>query len=55
MNILLILAPFSVGLGLLGLGAFWWTLRSRQYEDPLGDASRILDDHLQDGPDTPRL
>jgi cbb3-type cytochrome oxidase maturation protein len=51
MNIFLLLAPFSVLLGLTGLVAFWWTLRARQYEDPQGDASRILDDHLCEGPD----
>jgi cbb3-type cytochrome oxidase maturation protein len=31
-------------MGLIGLGAFWWTLRSGQYEDPAGDAARILVD-----------
>ena len=42
MDILIFLAPASVGLALVGLGAFWWTLRSGQYEDPQGDACRIL-------------
>ena len=42
MTIVLFLAPFSVALGLLAVGAFWWTLRARQYEDPAGDAARIL-------------
>jgi cbb3-type cytochrome oxidase maturation protein len=42
MGILLILAPISVLIGLSGLAAFWWTLRSGQYEDPAGDAARIL-------------
>jgi len=50
MTILLLLGPFSVGLGLLGLAAFWWTIKADQYEDPKGDASRILEDHLRDGP-----
>ena len=50
MNLLLFLGPFSVGIGLLGLGAFAWTVRARQYEDPKGDAARILDDHLSPGP-----
>lgn len=49
MDVLVFLIPVSLGLGLLGLGAFWWTLRSRQYDDPDGDAHRILrpdyDDH----------
>jgi cbb3-type cytochrome oxidase maturation protein len=50
MTILLILAPISVGLALLGLGAFWWTLRAGQYDDPLGDAARILDDRFDTAP-----
>lgn len=48
MDIVLILAPISVLLGLAGLAAFWWTLRSGQYDDPLGDASRILLDDADD-------
>lgn len=52
MTALYFLAPLSVLLGLTGLAAFWWTLRAGQYEDPMGDAARILDDHLQDGPDS---
>ncbi|MCE3289265.1 MAG: cytochrome oxidase maturation protein cbb3-type [Caulobacter sp.] len=50
MSILLILAPISVGLALIGLGGFWWTLRAGQYEDPMGDASRILDDRYDAAP-----
>jgi cbb3-type cytochrome oxidase maturation protein len=50
MTILLFLAPFSIGLGLVAVGAFWWTLKAGQYEDPLGDASRIL---LADPEDRP--
>ena len=42
MDIVLILGPFSVLLGLVGLGAFWWTLKNGQYDDPRGDAERIL-------------
>ena len=42
MNIFMMLAPLSVFLGLLGIGAFWWTLRHGQYDDPAGDAARIL-------------
>ena len=49
MNLLLVLAPISVALGAFGLLAFRWTVKSGQYDDPLGDASRILDDHLRDG------
>ncbi|HVI33554.1 cbb3-type cytochrome oxidase assembly protein CcoS [Phenylobacterium sp.] len=50
MTILLFLAPFSVGLGLMAVAAFWWTLRAGQYEDPAGDAARIL---LEDPEDRP--
>ena len=50
MNIVLFLAPFSLGLGLIAVGAFWWTLRDGQYEDPAGDAARILVDDPQDRP-----
>lgn len=50
MTIVYLLAPLSLLLALAGLAAFWWTLRTDQYEDPLGDAARILDDHLREGP-----
>jgi len=42
MNILLLLAPVSVFLGLLAVAAFVWTLRSGQYDDIRGAAERIL-------------
>ncbi len=42
MNILLLLAPFSVALGLIAVVAFVWTLRSGQYDDISGSAERIL-------------
>ncbi len=42
MNVLLILMPVSLILAALGLIAFLWSLRSRQYEDLDGDAWRIL-------------
>ncbi len=49
MTILIWLIPTSLILGLLGLAAFVWTLRHVQYDDPAGDAERILlpdwDDH----------
>jgi cbb3-type cytochrome oxidase maturation protein len=50
MNILLFLAPLSLGLGLIALGVFWWSLRSNQYDDPVGDAQRILIDDPEDRP-----
>ncbi|MGV3556231.1 MAG: cbb3-type cytochrome oxidase assembly protein CcoS [Croceibacterium sp.] len=39
---LLFLIPVALGLGLLGLLAFFWALRSGQFEDPDGSAARIL-------------
>lgn len=50
MEILTILIPVSLFLGLLGLGLFFWTLRSNQYEDPKGDAERILRTEYDDHP-----
>jgi cbb3-type cytochrome oxidase maturation protein len=44
MDILLVLIPVSLFLGLLGLAGFLWALRSRQYEDLDGAAARILFD-----------
>lgn len=42
MNILVILIPVSLVLGGIGLTAFIWTLRCQQYDDPQGNAERIL-------------
>ena len=44
MSGLLYLIPIALFLGLLGLGAFLWALRSGQFEDLDGAAHRILDD-----------
>jgi cbb3-type cytochrome oxidase maturation protein len=50
MNIFMMLAPMSVFLGLIGVAAFWWTLSHGQYDDPAGDAARILLDDTDDRP-----
>ena len=42
MNVLLVLVPVSLSLGLLALVAFVWTLRKGQYDDLEGDAARAL-------------
>lgn len=42
MTILLLLIPAALLLGLLGLGAFLWSLRTNQYDDLDGEAERIL-------------
>lgn len=39
---LLFLIPIALGMGLLGLAAFFWALRSGQFDDPDGAAARIL-------------
>lgn len=44
MNILVVLVPAALALGLLALVAFFWSVRSEQYDDPEGAARRILDD-----------
>ena len=51
MTILLFLAPASLLIALIGLAAFWWTVKSGQYEDPDGDAARILSDRYDDSPE----
>ena len=45
MNVLAILIPVSVFLGLLGLVGFLWAIRTEQYDDPRGEAFRILLEH----------
>ena len=49
MEILTILIPVSLMLGAIGLVAFFWAMKTRQFDDPQGDANRILtkdwDDH----------
>jgi cbb3-type cytochrome oxidase maturation protein len=48
MNVLVYLVPVALGLGLTGLAAFLWSLRSGQYDDIEGAALRILpDDDLE--------
>ena len=50
MSVLVYLVPIAILLGLAGLVAFMWSLRSGQYEDLDGAAERILldDDELKD-------
>ncbi|MCL4188270.1 MAG: cbb3-type cytochrome oxidase assembly protein CcoS [Rhodobacteraceae bacterium] len=50
MSVLAWLIPISLMLGLVGLGAFVWALRNRQYEDPEGDSRRILSTDWDDRP-----
>ncbi|MEZ5724812.1 cbb3-type cytochrome oxidase assembly protein CcoS [uncultured Paracoccus sp.] len=53
MEILFILIPVSLLLGGGGLVAFLWSLKTRQYDDPKGDAERILSDEWDDHPRPP--
>jgi cbb3-type cytochrome oxidase maturation protein len=52
MNVLVYLVPMALGLGLTGLFAFLWSLRSGQYDDLDGAALRVLED--DDLPDDQR-
>jgi len=44
MNILVYLVPMALGLGLIGLAGFLWSLKSGQYDDVDGAALRVLSD-----------
>lgn len=48
MSILLYLIPIALVLGLIGLGAFIWAIKSGQYDDLDGAAHRILIDDDDD-------
>ena len=50
MDVLIYLIPAALFLGLLGLGAFLWSLRKGQYEDLDGAAERILFDEDDERP-----
>ncbi len=46
---LIILVPVALGLGMLGLAAFFWSVRNGQMEDMEGAGMRILiDDETPD-------
>lgn len=44
MEVLVILVPLALGLGLAGLLAFLWSLKSGQYDDLEGAAWRAIAD-----------
>lgn len=54
MSGLLYLIPVALFLGLLGLGAFLWSLKSGQFEDLDGAAHRVLFDDDEDDGDRPK-
>ncbi|MCG8504295.1 MAG: cbb3-type cytochrome oxidase assembly protein CcoS [Sphingomonadales bacterium] len=54
MSALVFLIPVALGLGLIGLIAFLWALKSGQYDDLDGAANRILfDEDEEDDEKTP--
>lgn len=46
-----VLIPLSIGMGLIGVVAFVWALNNDQFDDPEGNASRIL---LNETPPQPK-
>ena len=48
MNVLVYLIPVALFLGVLGLAAFLWALKSGQFSDMDGAAQRILIDDEDD-------
>ena len=44
MNIIAILLPLALALGLAGLGAFFWCMRTGQFADLEGAGWRVLRD-----------
>ncbi|GHA43423.1 cytochrome oxidase maturation protein, cbb3-type [Amylibacter ulvae] len=49
MSVLIYLIPISLFLGGIGLLAFFWAIKTKQFDDPDGNAARILFD--DDAPD----
>lgn len=50
MEVLVWLIPVSLALGGIGLAAFFWALKARQFEDPEGDSRRILNPDYDERP-----
>ncbi len=50
MEMLVWLIPISLGLGGLGLMAFFWSMKTHQYDDPEGARQRILSGAYDDAP-----
>ena len=43
----MVLIPLSIGMGALGLTAFFWALRHDQFDDPDGAAWRVITTETQ--------
>ena len=54
MTSLYYLIPIALLLGIIGLGAFVWSLRTGQYEDLEGEAQRALRDEAPLSPEEAR-
>ncbi|MBN8528472.1 MAG: cbb3-type cytochrome oxidase assembly protein CcoS [Caulobacterales bacterium] len=54
MNVIVLLAPISLALGVAAVAAFLWSLKAGQYEDMRGAAERVLMDDADDAPPPPR-
>lgn len=52
MDVLILLIPIAIVLSAAGLAAFFWAMRSGQYDDLEGEAERIL--YQDDGDEVPR-
>lgn len=50
MDVLVVLIPVSLFLGGIGLVGFFWLLKRGQFDDPEGDANRILSGDYDDKP-----
>ena len=50
MTALLFLIPVSLLLGLAGLAVFFWSVSNNQWDDPDGEAVRILETDFDDQP-----
>ncbi len=50
MEAIIYLVPIALFMGVVGLAAFFWTVKSGQYEDLDGAAWRILMDDKEDKP-----
>ncbi len=48
MSVLIFLIPITLALGFVGLATFIWSMKSGQFDDLKGNASRILYDDLEE-------
>jgi cbb3-type cytochrome oxidase maturation protein len=50
MSYIILLVPIALGMGLVALVAFLWSLRAGQYDDLDGAAERVLHNDTTDRP-----